>query len=198
MDKCLEFQEIKGLAGSSRRENVCVSSWSAPFGSISSCQGSCAYTCVYVWSGKTCLKGVEWNSENPELKQDKEILTTYHNITNTHCFTAQSRYDPLMIHSKQLPVRSTQWLYAIIYKKYFGYKFSGLACYGTVCTTWQHGTQIKLACWKPTACTHCEEKSCRIWDGVHSHASRSVRLYCGTEMLKVKCSHQHANTLTMT
>lgn len=28
--KCLEFQEIKGLAGSSGHENVCVSSWSTP------------------------------------------------------------------------------------------------------------------------------------------------------------------------
>ncbi len=45
-NKCLEFQEIKGLAGSSGRETVCVSSWSTPLESISSVQGSCACVCV--------------------------------------------------------------------------------------------------------------------------------------------------------
>lgn len=69
--KCLEFQEIKGLAGSSGHETVCVSSWSTPLWYISFYWWSCVCLVVImcVLSGKICLserlKGVEWNCENP-------------------------------------------------------------------------------------------------------------------------------------
>lgn len=114
--KCLEFQHIKGLAGSrgGEKKRMCIFLLHTSWINFLSPVKLCVHMCVYVWSGKTCLshrpKGVEWKTVRiPELKQDKAWL---------HCaaddqwtlLILYGRADPLIALSK-LPVRSTIWLF---------------------------------------------------------------------------------------
>ncbi len=172
ISECLEFQNIKGLAGSRGNENICVSSWSTPLGSSSSCRWS--WVCVRApRRGKTCpssrLKGVEWNRETISKKNGfLSQCATSHQQTP---ITVWSRYDLLIVQSCFLLEALHGCLQPCARKQdpTFLDLFAAAVPSFTLCGprdySTQHGAQMRLsslqntwgfASWKPIA---CKEKS---------------------------------------